>query len=416
MSDSPQRNFRLVAVIALIFFVISLLTNILGPIIPDIIESFQLSLTMVALLPFSFFIAYALTSIPVGITMERLGGKPLLVVAFLLAFLGSLAFALFPAYPVAIASLFCIGVGMAMLQVVLNPLLRTVGGGEHFAFNMVLVQLVFGSASFLSPKLYSCLVTSLNSAEAPDNTAISLLSKVVPDQLAWVSVYWVFALISLLMLLMTALLRLPKVELDEEERPGAWETQKELLRNRTVILFFLGIFAYVGTEQGLANWMSKFLAIYHGFNPQTEGAATVSLFWGLFTAGGVLGLVLLKIIDSRKVLTGLAVAAITCLTFAISGGPAVARLAFPATGFFISSMWSIIFSLALNSLERFHGAFSGVLCTGVVGGAVVPLVIGALGDWLGLRAGMMILYLTLGYILSIGIWARPLVKNKTVTL
>jgi fucose permease len=76
-------------------------------------------------------------------------------------------------------------------------------------------------------------------------------------------------------------------------------------------------------------------------------------------------------------------------------------------------MWPIIFSLALNSLDRHHGAFSGILVTGIVGGALMPPVVGALGDLLGLRFGMMVLYLTLGYILSIGLWARPLITNKT---
>jgi fucose permease len=79
-------------------------------------------------------------------------------------------------------------------------------------------------------------------------------------------------------------------------------------------------------------------------------------------------------------------------------------------------MWSIIVSLALNSLESNHGAFSGILCTGIVGGAVMSLVIGNLGDWIGLRYSMMLLYITLGYILSIGFWAKPLVNNQTISL
>jgi FHS family L-fucose permease-like MFS transporter len=94
----------------------------------------------------------------------------------------------------------------------------------------------------------------------------------------------------------------------------------------------------------------------------------------------------------------------------------VAAFAFPLVGFAAAVMWPVIFSLALNSVERHHGSFSGILCTGVIGGALVPLLIGRLGDAFGLRQGMLVLYLTLGYILSIGLWARPLVANKTVRL
>jgi fucose permease len=84
-------------------------------------------------------------------------------------------------------------------------------------------------------------------------------------------------------------------------------------------------------------------------------------------------------------------------------------------GFFLSVMWSVIFSLALNSVAEHHGSFSGILCTGIVGGAVVSALVGWLGDLFGLRAGMTVLFFTLGYILSIGLWAKPLIDNATVS-
>ncbi len=77
-------------------------------------------------------------------------------------------------------------------------------------------------------------------------------------------------------------------------------------------------------------------------------------------------------------------------------------------------MWPVIFSLALNSVTENHGSFSGILVTGISGGAVVPLIVGSLGDWLGLKFGLFFLYITFGYILSIGFWANPLVTNKTI--
>jgi len=77
-------------------------------------------------------------------------------------------------------------------------------------------------------------------------------------------------------------------------------------------------------------------------------------------------------------------------------------------------MYPIILSLALNSVREHHGSFAGILMTGIAGGAVVPLIVGWLGDHVGLRSGMLFLYLTLGYILSVGIWARPIVTNKVI--
>jgi hypothetical protein len=64
---------------------------------------------------------------------------------------------------------------------------------------------------------------------------------------------------------------------------------------------------------------------------------------------------------------------------------------------------------------RHHGTFSGILCAGIAGGAVVPLIVGGLGEFVGLQLAMLFLFVPLGYILSIGLWAKPLVNNETVT-
>jgi MFS transporter, FHS family, L-fucose permease len=294
-----KSNYLIVGLILLTFFVISFLTNIIGPLVPDIIASFGLSLTMAAFLPFAFFIAYGFLSIPSGYLVERYGEKVVMSAGFLLSFLGAFGFAWQATYASYLVSLFMIGSGMAMLQVAINPLLRVAGGEANFAFNSVLGQLFFGLASFLSPLVYSYLVTSANNTgEAP--ALANALIKLAPESMSWISLYWLFAIVSLLMVLVIGLARLPRVELKSDEKAGAWETHLQLLKEPMVIRYFFAIFAYVGTEQGIANWISSFLETYHGVDPQTTGASTVSSFWGLMTAGTVLGLVLLKFMDSRR--------------------------------------------------------------------------------------------------------------------
>jgi MFS transporter, FHS family, L-fucose permease len=120
---------------------------------------------------------------------------------------------------------------------------------------------------------------------------------------------------------------------------------------------------------------------------------------------------LLKLFDSRKVLIGFSLGALAMLTLALFGPTRVSALAFPAVGLFASIMWPTIVSLALNSVSSQHGPFAGILCTGIMGGALVPLLIGQLGDLYGLRVGMMFLYVTFGCVLSVGFWAKPLVHN-----
>jgi fucose permease len=412
-----KRYPLIVLLVFLVFFVISFLTNILGPLVPDIIDGFHLSLALAGFLPFSFFVAYGVMSIPAGMLLERYGEKRVMVAAFALAFAGSLLFASKPTFGVALSSLFLIGIGMTILQVAINPLLRTAGGEEHFAFYSVMGQLVFGSASFLSPLVYSYLVTHLKAgAPAAEGPLLSLLAARVPAALPWVSLYWVFAVVTLAMVLLLALVRLPRVELKDDERPGAWATHRDLLTNRTVWLFFIAIFCYVGSEQGIANWISKFLSTYHGYDPQVQGAHAVAMFWGLMTAGCLLGLLMLKLFDARRVLIVFAAGAIATLSAALFGPATVSYYSFMMLGFFLSVMWSVIFSLALNSVPQHHGSFSGILCTGIVGGAFVSLLVGWLGDRVGLRASMVVLYATLGYIASVGFWARPLIANATVPL
>lgn len=388
------RSRFLVGVVFFVFFVISFLTNILGPLVPDIIAGFHVSLTMAAILPFAFFIAYGVFSIPAGFAVERWGEKKIMVAAFVAATVGAASFAAFPGYSVAVTSLFVIGAGMAALQVAINPLLRVAGGEEHFAFNSAFAQLIFGIASFLSPLVYSNLVGR---------------------GLAWVSIYWIFAVVAGLSVVLISLLRLPKVERKEEESAGTLAMYRELLRNPFVWLYSLAIIAYVGCEQGTADWMSPFLERYHQVDPHTGGADAVAYYWGLMTAGCLLGMGLLKLFDSRRVLIGFAIGALCMLSLALFGPADVARWAFPAIGFFASIMWPTLVSLGLNSVPQHHGPFAGILCSGIMGGALVPLLIGWLGDRYGLRVGMLFLYLTFGFVLSVGVWARPLIRNATRT-
>ena len=426
-----RRSIGMVVLVMATFFVISLVTNVLGAINSDVGQTFGLSLAFTNLLAFAFFIAYGFMSIPSGMLVERFREKPIMIAAFGLALAGALLISLWPSYAVFLLSLFLIGVGFAALQVVINPLLRVSGGEEHYAFNSVLAQLVFGLASFLSPHIYSYFVLNIGRAGAEGKPLIGVMSKLVRPGLSWVSVYWIFAVILLAMLAVLAAVRFPVVVRKEDERAGAWATHKALFKDRTVILFFLGIFAYVGTEQGVSLSISKFLSLYHGQDPQTVGAGAVSLFWLLMALGGVLGLLLLKLMDSRAVLIGASVAALITLTISLFGPALLADFSltlpglglqhvylsyFSVAGFFASVMWPVIFSLALNSVSSHHGSFSGILCTGIIGGAIMPLIIGGLGDLFGLRQGMFVLYLTLGYILSIGIWARPLVANETIAM
>lgn len=410
-----KTNYPAVLLVLVTFFAISFITNILGPLFPSLVKDFDISLTVAGFLPFSFFAAYGVMSIPSGMLVDKFGEKAVMLAAFVMAAIGSFMFALMPSFAMAMGSLFLIGTGMAMLQVAINPLLRTSGGEENFAFYSIVAQLLFGGAATLSPLLYSYVVKSMEAGKT--GLLIGFFNNNVPSDMSWLSMYWVFAVISILMLILIVLIKLPKVKLKESEAAGALSIYQSLLRNPTVILFFAGIVAYVGTEQGVANAISIFLERYHSLDPVSVGAETVSNFWLMLTLGCVLGLLLVKVLDSRLVLQLFSVGAILSLTCALFGSADMALTFFPLVGFFLSVMWSVIFSLALNSAREHHGSFAGILCTGIIGGGLASPIIGLLADFSGdLRVGMIVVYLMLGYIFAIGFWAKPLVPNKTFRL
>jgi fucose permease len=394
------KNYKIIVYIMAVFFLISFVTNIIGPLIPIIIKWYKLNYALAGLLPFSFFLAYGVISIPAGFLLERRGQSVTMLGAFSLNLLGCVLIASSASYVAVIVGLFVIGLGMAMLQVVINPLTRSTVGEKHFAFYAVLGQLVFGVASFLSPFALSLLQTHERAFAAFGPP--------------WVPFYSGAGLVFASFIALTAMMRLPKAELVDDERVGSFGTYRELLGNKTVLLFFVGIIAYVGTEQGLADWMGQFLLVYHRVPAETTGAYEVSLFWGLMVIGCMLGLVLLRLFDSQLILRVFGVGAVGCVLAALFGPAQVSLIAFPLCGFALSVMWSIIFALALNSVAEHHGSFTGILCTGILGGALIPLAIGWLGDHIGLRNAMFLILLTLAYIISISFWARPLIRNETI--
>ncbi|WP_224487843.1 MFS transporter [Robertkochia flava] len=408
MPAPTKKSVAMIVLVMLTFFLISFATNILNAIITEVKTAYSLSLTATGLLPFSFFVAYGIMSIPAGYLADSWSSKKIISLALLAIGIASAGFVFLPEYKWFLLTLFLLGSSMAVLQVVINPLLRISGGSEHFAFYSLLAQLVFGGASFLSPLVYQKVVHT-------ETTGIwELLRSFASPQGSWTAMYLIFSFMAFALFLWVRILRFPAVECTGEEKQEGWDSFKKLFRNKYTYLFFLGIFAYVGVEQGIGNWISPFLQEYHGIDPQGLGAETVSMFWGMLTLGCVLGLLLVKIMDSRVVLAIFTMLSLLSLVTALLGKRDMALYAFPACGFFISVMWSVIFSLGLNSVKESHGSLSGILCTGIAGGAFVPLIVGVLGEGFGLRNGMFFLILPLLYILSIGFWANPLIRNKTL--
>lgn len=407
-STTTSRQPALILLVMAGFITVSFITNLLGPIFPELISDFSIGMMLAGFFPFAFFIAYGVMSIPAGLLIERYGERAMMRFSYSLSTLSCLLFVLLPNFAIAMLSLFCLGLAMSVLQVAMNPLLRFAAGSEHYSFMAVLGQLLFGLAAAVTPIIYQQL-TAL-----PTDSWLAPLLQFLPSTMPWLSLYLLFALICLLMLLWLWLQPFPPTSTAANESARLMlRSQWLLLKNPTVQKFFVAIFCYVALEQGLANSIALYLQQVHQLDAASIGASAVSQFWLNMTIGCVLGLGLLKLFDCRFILVLFSLATVALLLLALSGDAILAQWCLPLLGGSLSVMWSIIFALALNSVPGQHGAVAGVLCTGIIGGAFASPLIGLLAEQLGsIQMAMLVLILPLGYILSIGFWARPLVNNQ----
>jgi len=406
-------NNKLIIFINLMFLLIGLLVSIMSALIPEIIQSFQISYGLASALPFAFYIALGLTCVPAGVAGERFSAKSILIFALLYALAGVFVFVSFLSYRASIISLFIIGSAVAIIQVTAVPLLRRACGPENLAFHSTLNQLMYGAGAFLSPVIYSGLTKSLLVVTGENNPLIKILLRILPQGFEWAAAYWLFAVLLISFVAIVLSIKFPGREKNLISDQTRNRVYMELFRNKYVIFYFFSLVAYCSCEQGIAAWMSKFFQDYHGLNPQAEGAAILSFYWLLLTLGCFGGMMLLKFFDSRKVLAGLTIFAVISLCLALYGRTGISKIAFPMVAAFESVMWPVILSLALNSVSKHHEVLSGFMFTASVGGALGPVIVGSMGDIFGLRISLHYIFLPLLIVLSVAFWAKPLIKNKT---
>ena len=386
-----------------VFFVISFITNIIGPLIPQFIKTYDLSLVLASFLPLSFFFSYGVFSVPAGIFLERYGGKIVMLSAFIISSLGAALIILMPGYLSFIFSFFMIGTGMAILQVAINPILRYAVSGENFAFFSIIGQLAFGSASFLSPVFYRFLLEK----------KIFFGLHIFNDK-PWLWIYVLFILAIIVLLVFLYFLKIPGNQSTSEKFDI--NVFSNFLNNRISYFYFFGIFSYVGVEQGINNWSSQFLYQYHSLDPEVVGVEVISAFWGNLTIGTIISLFLVKLIDEKKLLNIYALSSSIIVILAIHGDSEISVLSFKLLGFSISGVWSVMISLGLNSVPKNHSVFTGILLTGIVGGAIFPFIVAGIGQLFNLKVGMHVILIGLVYLLYVSFTAKPLISNKTIKL
>ena len=393
-----------------VFFLLGGVTNINDLLVGKFKPMFDLSHTEANFVQLFFFFAYAAFSIPAGIILSKLGYIRTFVLGFVI--IAAAAFLFIPAsaaasFPGFLAALFCIGAGITVLQVAMNPVITTLGPVETShsrltfaqAFNSIGVFLmIYGGASFL--------LGDSKPIDAEQASEAQLQAYRVAEG---ASIGTAYMWLGVLMLAIAALFWMFRSALDhakteEVKLEGTWGL---LQHNRRVQWGALCIFTYVGAEVAIGSNLMAYLGDQSVMGLGLEAAGKlVAMYWLGALVGRLLGGFVLRLAKPGRVLTAFAVGAIGLILISAISSGAVSGWALILVGFFNSLMFPTIFSLGTEGLGEQTPQGSGILCTAIVGGAIVPVLFGVVADTTGnLRTALIVPVICYAIIALFGLWS-----------
>ncbi len=382
------------AVLTTLFFAWGLITSLNDILVPHLQGIFTLSYFKAMLVQFAFFGAYFVTSIPWGKMVEKVGYRRGIIYGLSCACLGCVGFypaAVWQSYPLFLATLFVLASGISLLQVAANPYVTALGPESTAASRLNLTQAFNSLGTTLGPLLGSALILG----EGVDTVKVPYL-----------------ALAAALALAAVAFSRFTLPDVGGEERDGSQGPSGNVLAQRQLALGVVAIFAYVGAEVSIGSFLVAYMKdpAIAGFSEATAGQH-LSLYWGGAMVGRFIGSALLQKMKAGHALAGVATIACALLVLAMLTSGALALWAVLGIGLFNAIMFPTIFSLALERLGHRSGEGSGYLCTAIVGGAIVPLVMGHFADQSSVQAALFVPAICYAYVVFYG--ARGSLSSAT---
>lgn len=403
------------AAVTVLFFAWGFITSLIDPLVAAVKGIFTLSDAEAQLSASAFFIAYGLMSFPAAALIARFHSVPSILTALSTMVVGCLvmlAAANLAIYPLVLAGLFILASGITILQVAANPLAAALGDPKRSHFRLTFSQTFNSFGTFLGPLIGAHLF--LEGVEVKEGTVVT--EAVRAQALAGIdsAYFWICGLIVALLLFFRVSRRIVNEAVPPApigDRAGMGELIREAFSSRWALLGGLAIFLYVGAEVAIGTQMALFLnsdAIWGqsdapfglfgwimgsdgvpGVSLQEAGKA-VALYWGGAMVGRAIGSVLLARFSASKLLALFtAVAALLCLYVVLVGGVNAGFVAL-SIGLFNSIMFPVIFTLTLERSTARAEATSGLLCTAIVGGAVIPYFIGLLSGAVGYAAALVL--------------------------
>jgi len=347
-------------------------------------DEYQLSGFMAGLLPFFGFIAFALFSVPGGVLMDKKGKRFLMLLSLAIVLVGEALPAMTTGYVMLVAAIFLIGIGMTLLQVAGNPIMRDVSEEGRFARNLTFAQFVKGLGSIAGPAV-----------------AIALVARGLP----WNSIFSVFGVVVAITLAGVAFLRVEEKRGDDKP-PASIASSFALLGHPYVFMMILGLFLYVGAEVGVNSWIATFLNQKFQFDLGSLATGGIAFFFVALSIGRLIGSAVLNFMSARQFLVVTAILSVLGTLGIMLGSKEVAVASIFLTGLGFGNVFPLVFSILIDKMPERSAELSGLLCMAIAGGAVMPLVMGAVNDAFGsITAAMAVPFVSSLYIFLLGLRA-----------
>lgn len=338
------------------FFVMGF-CDIVGVVTSFVKDDFNLSESVAGFLPSMVFLWFLLISIPVSIIMNRVGRKNMVLISLVVTLIGVIIPYVRYDFVICLVAFSFLGIGNTILQVALNPLLSNVVQGNNFVSALTSGQFIKAISSFCGPLIAIFAAKTLG---------------------MWSYLFPIYAVITLISLIW--LLSVPIARETVATESTSFSAVFRLLKDKRILLLFGGIVFIVGTDVGMNTIAPKLLISHCGKTTADAGIAS-SVYFAFRTAGTFIGAILLKRLNSIKYFKlniCLALAFIAGLYFVREEMPILVLIAL--IGFACATVFSIIYSIALDIKPDKANEISGLMITGVCGGAIVPPLMGFFAD------------------------------------
>lgn len=337
------------------------------------------------LISLSCFLWFLILSIPTGMLMNRIGRKKTVVVSFAITAFAMLIPVLKYDFAFVLVAFAMLGIGNTMLQVALNPLVTNVVSAEKLTGTITLGQFIKAMSSFLGPILAAMFAGSV---------------------WGWKAIFPVYAAVTVLAMAWLAVSPIQEQLIEKSEITFA--RTFSLLRDKYIVLFFIGILVLVGVDVGMGVTFPKLLQERCSLPLEKAGMGN-SVYFLARTVGAFLGGVVLMRFSASKFFTASSCLALVSLVGLIFSRNLTMILFFVALfGLGYANLFSIIFSLSMQKMPQKTNEVSALLIVGVSGGAVLPPLLGVITDTFGTQGSALI---TLAIVWVYMVALIPFVRN-----